>query len=251
LKAIILSAGQGSRLLPLTASLPKCLLRLGDRTILGLQVEELAAVGVDEIVVVTGFCADAVERELERLARPGLRLRTLFNPFYGVADNLGSCWLARGEMTGRFLLVNGDTLFERAIPARLVAQATAPITLTIDRKPAYDADDMKVVLDGNLLVEVGKSLAAERIDGESIGMSLYQGQGARLFVQALDDLMRGPTGTRSWYLRAIDHLAKRGRVGVVGIEGLRWSEIDFPHDLHRASGLFEPDYAAAGELLSA
>ncbi|MEK0084884.1 NTP transferase domain-containing protein [Benzoatithermus flavus] len=238
MKAIILSAGQGSRLLPLTANQPKCLLRLGERTILATQVEELAAVGVREILVVTGFCAGAVERELEHLARPGLTLRTLFNPFYAVADNLGSCWIARNEMADPFLLVNGDTVFERAIPARLLTEATSPITLTIDRKAAYDGDDMKVVLDGTRLVEVGKNLGTERIDGESIGMSLYRGPGPRLFVQALDDLMRGPAGTRSWYLRAIDLLARRGRVGVVSIEGLRWSEIDFPHDLHRASALF-------------
>lgn len=245
MKAIILSAGQGSRLLPLTASRPKCLLAIGARSILATQVEELAAVGVREIVVVTGFCAETVEAELARLARPGLVLRTLFNPFYGVADNLGSCWMARGEMTGDFLLVNGDTLFERAIPARLLAEAEAPVTLTIDRKAAYDSDDMKVALDGDRLVEVGKSLNAERVDGESIGLSFYQGMGPALFVRALDDMMRGPGGTRSWYLRAIDLLARRGRVGVVSIEGLRWSEIDFPHDLHRAAALFDRATAPA------
>jgi choline kinase len=239
MKAIILSAGQGSRLMPLTASRPKCLLSLGgEATILGTQVQELAAVGIREIVVVAGFCADAVEAELARLRRPGLRLRAIFNPFYGVADNLGSCWIARAAMSCDFLLVNGDTLFERAIPARLIGMATYPVTLTIDRKKAYDSDDMKVAVAGDRLVEVGKRLNAVRIDGESIGMSLYRGAGPRLFVQALETLIRADGGTRSWYLRAIDGLARRGVVGVLSIEGLRWSEIDFPDDLPRALQLF-------------
>jgi choline kinase len=239
MKAIILSAGQGSRLLPHTEATPKCLLSLGGETILGHQVRELAAAGVRRIVVVTGFRAAAVEAELERLRRPGLSLSSVFNPFYGVADNLGSCWMARAEMECEFVLVNGDTLFERAIPGRLLAAAAAyPVTLTIDRKESYDSDDMKVALDGRRLVEVGKRLASDRVDGESIGMSLYRGRGPRLFTEVLDSFMRTGAGIKSWYLKAIDTLAQRGAVGIVSIDGLRWGEVDFPHDLARARRLF-------------
>jgi len=238
MKAIILSAGQGSRLLPHTEATPKCLLSLGGETILGHQVRELAAAGISRIVVVTGFCAAAVEAELERLRRPGLSLSSVFNPFYCVADNLGSCWMARAEMECEFVLVNGDTLFERAIPGRLLAAAAYPVMLTIDRKESYDSDDMKVVLDGCRLVEVGKRLASDRIDGESIGMSLYRGRGPRLFTEVLDSLMRTGAGIRSWYLKAVDSLAQRGAVGTVSIDGLRWGEVDFPHDLATARLLF-------------
>src|SRR3546814_12876339 len=90
MKALILSAGQGSRLLPLTEDCPKCLLPLGGRSILEHQVEQLAAAGVTEIVVVTGFRAAAVESRLARLRRLGVRVRTVFHPFYNVADNLAS-----------------------------------------------------------------------------------------------------------------------------------------------------------------
>ena len=205
MQAIILSAGQGSRLLPLTEATPKCLLPLGEETILSLQIRELAAAGIREITVVTGFRAAAVESELARLARPSLTLKTIFNPFHGVADNLGSCWLAREAMLrGDFLLVNGDTLFERAIPARLLQANGYPVTLTIDQKDEYDSDDMKVAVDGQRLVEVGKRLNSERVDGESIGMSRYQGEGGRLFTDALEHLMRAGIGVRSWYLKAID-----------------------------------------------
>jgi choline kinase len=207
---------------------------------------------VREIVVVTGFFAAAVEAELGRLRRPGLTLRTVFNPFYAVADNLGSCWMARSEMRGPFMLVNGDTLFDRAIPSRLMAGATHPVTLTIDRKDGgYDSDDMKVALEGERLAEVGKQLAGERVDGESIGMSLYREDGAGLFVDALDSFMRTGAGVRSWYLKAIDALARQGVVGVLSIQGLRWCEVDFPHDLARARRLFgagEHGRTEAGEV---
>ena len=149
MKAIILAAGQGSRLMPLTEDTPKCLLHLGDETILRHQIRQLAAAGFNEIVVVTGFRAQAVEAELRQMYQPMLVTRTLFNPFFAVADNLASCWLARSEMTGDFLLLNGDTVFEAKIPDQLIQEARRPITLTIDCKDNYDSDDMKVSVEAD------------------------------------------------------------------------------------------------------
>jgi choline kinase len=237
MKAVILSAGQGSRLLPLTAERPKCLLPLGAKTIIEWQVEVLARCGVDDIVVVVGFRAALVEALLAKLARPGLRIRTLFNPFYKVADNLGSCWLARHEMAGDFLLLNGDTLFEAAVLERLLHSPPAPITVTIDRKASYDADDMKVRLDGTRLVEIGKTLPPARTDAESIGLLMFRGVGAELFVAAVDDALRVSEGLKSFYLKVINQLAKSQRVETATIEGLAWGEVDYPTDLKRIERL--------------
>src|SRR5215470_16263724 len=190
MKAVILSAGQGSRLLPLTAERPKCLLPLGPKSLIEWQIDILSRSGVDEIVVVVGFRAALVESVLAGLARPGLRIRTLFNPFYNVADNLGSCWLARHEMAGDFLLLNGDTLFEPAILDRLLRSPPAPITVTIDRKTDYDADDMKVHIEGTRLLDIGKTLPRADTDGESIGLLLFRGAGPSLFVEATERALR-------------------------------------------------------------
>src|SRR3546814_10698561 len=126
MKALILSAGQGSRLLPLTEDCPKCLLPLGGRSILEHQVEQLAAAGVTEIVVVTGFRAAAVERRLARLRRPGVRVRTVLNPFYNVADNPPSCWLARADMEAGLLPLHGAPPYDPGIARPLSPPHTAP-----------------------------------------------------------------------------------------------------------------------------
>jgi L-glutamine-phosphate cytidylyltransferase len=143
-RAIILSAGQGSRLLPLTESLPKCLIEFSGKTLLAWQVDLLVAGGIERIDVVTGFMTEKVEAELTRLARPGLTLTACFNPFYKVADNLGSCWIARAAMDEDFLILNGDTLISREIVARVLEDSDWPVRVTVDIKPAYDSDDMKV-----------------------------------------------------------------------------------------------------------
>ena len=158
-KAIILSAGQGSRLLPLTKDQPKCLIPFAGKPLIQWQIEALAANGIEEIAVVTGFRTEKVEAALEKLQGPAIR--TLFNPFFKVADNLGSCWIAREEMSGDFIILNGDTLVSPEIVARLMGGATAPITVTVDVKDSYDTDDMKVNRDGDRLVAIGKRLSAK------------------------------------------------------------------------------------------
>jgi choline kinase len=236
-RAVILSAGQGSRLLPLTEDLPKCLLDLEGRSMLEWQLRGLAEVGVPEAVVITGFRSEKVEAALARIAPPGMAVRTLFNPFYKVADNLASCWMARGELRGTCLLLNGDTLFEPEIARRLLDAPAAPITLTIDRKPRYDDDDMKVVTEGDKLRAVGKKLS-EGVNGESIGFSRFLGGGAAIFVAELERTMRTREGTSLWYLSAMNRLASSGAdVRVVSIEGLDWGELDFAADLAPARAL--------------
>ncbi|MCW0210955.1 MAG: phosphocholine cytidylyltransferase family protein [Achromobacter sp.] len=249
MKAVVLSAGQGKRLLPLTESLPKCLLPFAGRTLLEWQLRALATQGVTEAVVVVGFAAKAVEAALERLDVPGLAVRTLFNPFYSVADNIGSCYVALPEMTGDFLVLNGDTLFEPAVLKTLLAGSTAPVTVTIDRKERYDADDMKVCLDGgHRLLAIGKTLPADRVDGESIGMLLFRGDGGAHFAGAIQAVIREIDGPRRWYLSAIDWLARNGGgVGTVSIEEYQWGEVDFPADVEHARRLVE-GWVAAGRF---
>src|SRR5512134_2801299 len=192
MKAIILGAGQGRRLLPLTADTPKALLKACGRPLVAWQIASLAASGVHEVVFVAGFGTPLVESALHDLAPnfPGCRLRVLFNPFFRVADNLVSCWLARSEMVGDFLLINGDTLFEPAVCAKVLSSPPAPVTVVIDRKPMYDADDMKVRLDGSRLIDIGKTLPPEHVHGESIGMILFRLEGAQAFARALDECIR-------------------------------------------------------------
>ncbi|MDB5988583.1 MAG: phosphocholine cytidylyltransferase family protein [Nevskia sp.] len=232
MKAVILSAGQGRRLLPLTANRPKCLIELGGRSLLEWQLWCLAEAGIEEVVIVVGYGAEQVEAVLQARTPPGLSVRTLYNPFYEVADNLASCWMARSELRGECLILNGDTLIEPAIARRLLGPVTRPITVTIDRKPSYDADDMKIESFGDRLCAIGKQLSATTVNGESIGFLRFSAEGALRFVGELERIMRTPEGLKFWYLSVIDRIARAsGDVGVLSIEGLGWGEMDFLEDV--------------------
>ena len=241
MKAVILSAGQGRRLLPYTEDRPKCLVPVAGHPLIEWQLRGLHASGVNEAVIVSGFMAQSVQDFISRLHLPGMGLRVLYNPFFQVADNLASLYLAADELAQGGIILNGDTLFEAAVPQRLLRQAAAPISVTIDRKAHYDDDDMKVSLDGASLRAIGKELAADATHGESIGMLVVRPEGAEILHTAMTEELRGPDGFRRWYLSAIDRLAKTlpGSAEAVSIEGLQWCEVDCPADLVKAEHLMQ------------
>lgn len=237
MKAIILSAGQGSRLLPLTADRPKCLIELSGKTLLDWQLDALIANGITDIAIVVGFRADQVEAHLVRRAETRATIRTVLNPFYQVADNLGSLWIARDEMRADFLILNGDTLVTPALVAAALKGAIAPITVTVDQKANYDADDMKVRREGPRLVAIGKTLDPAIVNAESIGFLIFRGEGPATFAGAVEAMMRTSEGTKNWYLKVIDRLAADTYIGTVSIKGHEWGEVDFPADVVAARAL--------------
>lgn len=237
MKAIILSAGQGSRLGHLVDNGPKCLIDFNGRTLLDRQLDALEANGVHEAVVVTGFHDELVNEAVARRSG-GPRVRTIFNPFYKVADNTGSLFMAREELAGDVLVWNGDTLVSDALMARVVRNDRAGICVTIDRKGSYDEDDMKVIRDedNGRLRAIGKRIA-EGVNAESIGLLAFRGDGGPRFRDAIEKAMRTGEGTTIWYLRVIHHLAQNGEVWTLDISGEEWGEVDFPEDVAHAEEL--------------
>jgi choline kinase len=233
MKAVILSAGQGRRLLPLTVESPKCILNIDGQSLIEWQIDELAKCGIEQVTVVVGFGAEQVEQLLSTRYGPH-RVRILCNTAYADTDNLVSCWVARQEMTEDFILLNGDTLFEASVLQRLLQAPARPVTLVTDHKFSYDADDMKVALEGSRLVRIGKDLPPENVDGESIGMILFRGEGPTLFRAAIDQALLDPASRKQWYLSVIDQMAQSMPVWTCSIEGLQWCEVDYPADLQQA-----------------
>lgn len=238
MKAIILGAGQGKRLLPLTSDIPKALLDIGGQTLIARQISAFAECGIGEFVVITGYGAARMEEVLADIANDlKVSVKTIYNPFYAIADNLASCWMARGEMTGDFIQVNGDNVFRADLVKRLLAAPEAPVTVAINHKPSYDADDMKVMLDEGRLTEIGKMLPVEAVDAEAIGFYVFRGKGGFAYAETLDRMMRDASALKQWFPAAIGQLAKKIKISTVTVDGVSWCEVDFPADLQHARHL--------------
>ncbi len=97
MKVLILGAGQGKRLLPLTEEIPKALLDIGGRRLIERQIDAFAECGIIEFVVLTGYRANLMDEVLADVeaSLKGVLIRTVHNPFFAVSDNLASWWMAR------------------------------------------------------------------------------------------------------------------------------------------------------------
>lgn len=232
---IILNAGQGRRMLPLTQDTPKCMVEVGGKSMMSWQLEALSQFELGQVTVVVGFGADKVEQCIGKVRPANLNVATVFNPDYDKADNLVSCWAARAAMRNDFVLLNGDTLFQPAVLRRLLDSKPAPVAVAIDRKAAYDADDMKVQCDGAVLRRIGKDIPLAAADAEAIGMLYCRGTGPQLFCEGLEQAVSRPDPNVRWYLSVVDRLAGRGAVEVASVEGLEWIEIDTTADLEQGS----------------
>jgi choline kinase len=240
MKAIVLSAGRGRRLLPSTAELPKCLLPVdAGRPVLELQLRTLARCGIQQATVMVGFGAEKVERFLATHSPTDIAVQTRYNPFFATTNTVVTCWLATPEMTEDFVLLNGDTLFETEILRRVLTAPAAPLTLAIDQKAEYDEDDMKVTLNGGRrLKAVGKTLTVPKIDGESIGLMVFRGKGVEAFRAALGAAVQDPTALHKWYHDVINTMADSLFVKILLIAGWWWTEIDTREDLAQARAYF-------------
>jgi choline kinase len=231
-KAIILAAGAGSRLRPLTETLPKCLLEVGGRTLIDRQLEALASCGIDDVVAVVGHCADLVRRLV------GTRVRYLVNRRYEQTNSLYSLCLARDELRGGSLVLNSDVLAAPLVFERLVRSPAADAIL-VELGAHFEPEDMKVTLDGDRVLDFGKSLPSDRAHAHNVGVAKFSPEGAARLASCLDRLVE--TGHENdWAPAAFREFATQWPLIAVDTDGLPWIEIDFVEDLTRARLEVEP-----------
>ena len=204
MRLFILAAGKGERLWPLTRNSPKSLIDLGNgTTILENQIEAaIESELYEQVVIVTGYRAAQIDARILEY-RSKIDVRTLFNPFYDVSNNLISLWVASHLMIDRdFLITNGDNVYEPGVFAKIKTDKTETIQLTIDRKLAYDEDDMKVSLDDEGRVrKVSKGIPPQETSAESVGLALVRGERSRrLMTRKIHEMVRDKQSLSMFWL---------------------------------------------------
>ena len=230
MRVIILAAGKGERLYPLTKNTPKSLLEIGHgKTVLESQLENIAGCGIKDVTIVTGYKTEQIEAKVKDI--DFLDITICYNPFYATSNNLISAWLAIRETSENFVLVNGDDIFKRKVLEGLL-KSPNDITMVIDRKEKYDEDDMKVVTDGELVLKVSKEIPVEEANGESIGMILFRRKGRSIIRETLERMVRVDENKKIFYLAALQNIMDKGYpVHFHECSPQDWAEIDFHSDL--------------------
>lgn len=244
MKIIILAAGRGTRLMPLTRNTPKPLIDLGDGyTLLERQIESIKKSGVfTEIVLVTGYLADQIDAKILNLQEDNIKIKTIYNPFYDVSNNLMSLWIVKEEMNSDFMITNGDNLFQPEIFSELYGNNSDGIFLSICKKDDFDEDDMKVTLSNGELKEVNKNIPIENADSESPGLSLVKGKKSiNLFIRCLEDIVRRENSRDDYWLVVFNFIISQNHhVKTWSIpDNMTWQEVDFHLDIDKVIELLK------------
>ena len=222
MQAVILAAGVGSRLKTLSGGKPKCLIEIGGKPIILHQLEALADHGVGPVVCVLGYKADEVREVI------GQRATIVINERYEDTNSLYSLWLARDSVTGPFVLLNCDLLFDPDILDRLLEETGS--ALAYDSTSSRGREQTKVAIRERKVVDIGKDLPAGSAKGESLGLLKFDAEGGTAMMQMADHLMRDGH-EKAWVMEATRAVCQMVPLVAVNIAGKPWTEIDFPHDL--------------------
>ena len=235
MKAIILAAGTASRLRPLTLHTPKCLLKVGERTLLGRSLDALIEAGVRDFVIVTGYLHEQIEDFVRQTYGDNISVRFIHNKDYETTNNIYSLWLARPEADGQeVLLLDSDLLYDAEIVKRVLADKHDNV-LTLIRHELCE-EEMKVVMasDGSI-TEISKTCDPALAAGESLGIERMGKSYTSALYKELDGMMNVEHLENKFYELAFLRLIAKGHTfSVLDVTDLFSCELDTVEDFENA-----------------
>lgn len=227
MKAVILAAGMGRRMGDLTQSIPKCLLKIEDRTILEKQVDTLNQYGIKDITVVIGYKGNMVRETLKD------RATYIVNDIYSRTNSSYSLFLAREGIENGWLHINCDLLFSSLILEQILS-AENENSIVIDQKLNPTDSQERVQIENSIVVKMSKDIPYDEAHGKSIGMARFSPLGAKVTLDHLDDIIRSGEKNR-WFFSIIADVLDRTQFKALSTGGEPWFEIDTPEDFIRAN----------------
>ena len=246
---VILAAGMGSRLMPLTKDIPKPLLKINEMTLLERMIRNCINVGIDKFIVVVGYNREKVIGfcpELEE--KYDIEIRTIANEKYDVTNTSVSTYLASSFIEENdlddFILVNGDNVIDPEIIKRLYDSNNSG--MIIDNIKELNEESFKLIIDDESLNEdktiangkihsIGKGLDIPSSSGEFIGVSKVKSDDVAEFNRILEGLIE--EDPQNYYDFAYKDLSIIKTVDFVLTNGLKWTEIDDHSDWENAQKL--------------
>ena len=254
---VILAAGMAKRLRPLTDKCPKCLLKVGERTLLQRTVDAQLAAGITELVVVTGYRGEMIRDFLtehyiesskffaeqsgraERKAQNSkLTIHFIHNADYEHNNNIFSLWMTRPYTDGKdFLLMDSDILCDPQIIKRVMQEEDSVLALN---RHELGEEEIKVIVDEeNRVLEISKVCSIEQAIGESVGIEKMTAEYSTALFRELEQMIEGEGLIDIFYERAFERLIPQGHTfRVVDTTDFFSYEIDTPEDYERANELF-------------
>ena len=236
MKAVILAAGLGTRLRPITNKVPKCMVPVNGIRIIDKQIDNLLANGVNEIYVVDGYKAEVLAQHLKE-AFPQVHI--VSNPRYAETNNMFSLYLTSQFVKGEeFLLMNADVYYDANIIEGML-QGENQSKIACDRS-GYMEESMKITLDGEKINHISKKITPEEHYAVSIDVYRISKDDSSTLFKEVEETVIDRKDENSWTEVALDNIFCKTNFMPYVIKG-RWFEIDNHEDLHEAEEIFKGD----------
>ena len=233
---VILAAGMAKRLRPLTDTQPKCLLKVGERTLLERTVDAQLAAGINELVVVTGYRSGMI-RDFLTNHYPTLTIHFIHNADYEHNNNIFSLWMTRPYTDGKdFLLMDSDILLDPKLVKTIVEQAGTALALN---RHECGEEEIKIIVDSeDRVVELSKTCSIADAIGESVGVERIASDYSTALFRELEQMIEREGLIDIFYERAFERLIPQGHhFRVVDTTDFFSIELDTVEDFERAKEL--------------
>ncbi len=239
MKAVILAAGVGSRIRPLTDNCPKSLLKVGGHTILEMMISHIRECGITDIVFVLGYLQEQIKDYVAQNF-PELNAHFITNEQYATTNTGFSLMLARDLVAGSsFIKFDADVVFDKTILRQLIS-CDHDNALCIDKNIQLDAEEIKVIIrENNRVVKASKTVNPKEAIGESIGIEKISADTAIQLFAELEIMMQDTQNHQEYYEAAYERLIEKDvPFYALDISDLKWIEIDTQEDFISAEKIF-------------
>lgn len=238
MKALILAAGLGTRLAPITNDRPKSLVPVNGKPILFKQIENLHENGITDITIISGYKAEILE---ESVHENWPMIKVVESVDYATTNNMYSAYLGIQTMfpdkqIGSFLMMNADVFYDASVLSALLAY-TAPNAIVVDMD-RYMEESMKVIEKDGRIIAISKQIKPEEALGCSIDVYKFDGEGGKAFFNHCIDYIEKKKELKMWSEVALHNALADVAFKACPLEG-RWFEIDNHEDLAAAETLFK------------
>ena len=232
MKIIILSAGIGSRLNPLTKNVPKSMLLIDNNTTVLERTIEIINKNIDtEIIVVTGFCKEQIEKSVLNFTN----CKTINNPFYRITNSIASLWFAKDEMDDDTLFINADVVIEEEL-LKYILKIKEDSFILYDSSIGVEADYKVIEKNGNVVV-MSKEL--NKFSGEYVGITKLSKADSIKLRNKVERMIDNEL-FNEWYETALVDMifTEDFRLKAIDVSDFHWTEIDNVNDLIKAKEIF-------------
>ena len=242
MKAIILAAGKGKRLIQFTQNRPKSLIPIGGTTLLSRSIHALTAVGISEIIIVVGYLHEIILQHL-KACHPQLKIQTIINPEY-TRGSILSLWAARNFFHDDLLIMDADVLFPKQFLS-LLLDSPHPDLMLFDPNSKSQGEEQMLLIKNHCVIESTKKVQGKSTQdfdeiGEGIGFLKLSVASAKILKSVLKEFIENLKGDLE-YEDCFKNLFQKIKVYVQSVEKIPWVEIDFPEDVRKAESIVLPN----------